>query len=176
MHDDLNDDEFSQMYGREARPGRALDGATLKRPIAVLQLKEPAVVPPTMLARDAVEEMKRRRLACLVVVEGGKLVGIFTERDVLTRVASASSHDDRTLAQVMTHDPSTLTREHMIAYALNFMHVGGFRHVPVVDAQGRPVGVIGVRDILAYLADYFPAEVHNLAPPKQADHMPMDGG
>jgi CBS domain-containing protein len=54
--------------------------------------------------------------------------------------------------------------------------VGGFRHVPVVDAQGKPVGLVGVRDVLRYLADYFPQEVKNLPPHTQSESMPRHGG
>ena len=177
MNDEALNEELKQMYGREAAPARVLSSETLRAPISALRLKEPLLVPPTMLVRDAIQEMKRRHHACLMVVEHDKLAGIFTERDVLTRVAAEGRLDDKTtLSEVMTREPSTLYSHQMIGYALNFMHVGGFRHVPVVDDRGRPQGVVAVRDILAYLAEFFPAEVHNLPPSKQADHMPIDGG
>ena len=62
-----------------------------------------------------------------------------------------------------------------VAWALNRMAVGGFRHVPVVDAQRRPVGMVSVRGIVEVLADFFPEEVYNL-PPEPTEFLPMYGG
>ena len=64
----------------------------------------------------------------------------------------------------MTRDPECLTPDDGIAYALNKMAVGGFRHIPLVDTQGSPQGIVAMRDIVEYLVDLFPQGVLNLPP------------
>ena len=64
----------------------------------------------------------------------------------------------------MTPDPECLTPGDRIAYALNKMSVGGFRHIPLVDEDGRPVGVVAMRNIVDFVVDLFPGEVLNLPP------------
>jgi CBS domain-containing protein len=109
--------------------------------------------------------MNRARVGCVMVVEDGHLIGIFTERDVLTRVAGEPIDlDRRTVGELMTLDPETLTLDDDIAYALNKMSIGGFRHVPLVDCDGRPTGLISMRHIVDYIVDLFPRAVMNLPP------------
>ena len=64
----------------------------------------------------------------------------------------------------MTENPEALRLADSIVFALNKMSLGGFRHVPLVDDEGRPVGVISVKDIVDYIADFFSSEVHNVPP------------
>ena len=92
-----------------------------------------------------------------------RLVGIFTERDVLLRVVDRGRNPvTLRLAEVMTAEPECLPQESTIAWVLNKMCVGGFRHVPVVDEAGRPVFVVSVRDVVEFLVEAFPREVLNL--------------
>jgi CBS domain-containing protein len=64
----------------------------------------------------------------------------------------------------MTRDPVRLPQDAIVAYALNKMCLEGFRHVPLTDAEGRPVGVVSMRDIIEYLSGFFPKDVLNLPP------------
>ena len=68
------------------------------------------------------------------------------------------------LEEVMTPDPESLNLKARVAWVLNLMSVGGFRHVPVVDEQGRPAFVVSVRDVVQFLVDAFPSEILNLPP------------
>jgi CBS domain-containing protein len=101
-----------------------------------------------MTVRDAARLMRKHRVGAVMVVEDGKLAGVFTERDVLNRVV-AEDKDPRVtpLAEVMTRDPLTVHPEQQFSDALHLMHEHGFRHVPVVE-DGRPVGVVSARDAL----------------------------
>jgi CBS domain-containing protein len=114
--------------------------------------------------------MHAEGLGCVLVFDGGRLLGVFTERDVLGRVVADGRDGARTrIADVMTPDPDCLTPDDGIAWALNRMVVGGFRHVPLLDPSGRPAGVVSMRHIVEYLVDAFPEQVLNIAPnPSQA--------
>jgi CBS domain-containing protein len=109
--------------------------------------------------------MRERRQACVLVTRSGVLAGIFTERDVLMKIVGTRIDLERTpVKHYMTHNPVTLTADAIVAYALNKMVVEGFRHVPIVDSRRYPVGVVSMRDIIGYLASYFPKDLLNLPP------------
>lgn len=133
-------------------------------------LRQPILLPPDATVRDAAARMHREGLGCVLVSDGEHLLGVFTERDVLGRVV-AEGRDGATtrVGDVMTPDPDCLTPDEGIAWALNRMVVGGFRHVPLLDPKNRPVGVVSMRHIVEYLVDAFPGPVLNIAPnPSQA--------
>jgi len=114
----------------------------------IIEQQQPVTAPSTMSVRDAAKIMKQRRVGAMMVVEGGLLAGVFTERDALNRVVA----DDRdaqttTLADVMTRNPRTVSPDASFTSALELMHQGHFRHVPVVE-NGRPIGMISVRDAM----------------------------
>jgi CBS domain-containing protein len=140
--------------------------AILDRPIRSLPgLQEPIQLPSAASVRRAIGTMNDARVGCVMLVDGGRLVGVFTERDVLTRVAGSDVDVDATpVADLMTPDPECLTLDDGITYALNRMSVGGFRHVPLVDDEGRPTGLVSMRHIVDYLVDLFPHAVLNLPP------------
>ena len=92
--------------------------------------------------------MAEHRIGSVMVLEHGKLVGIFTERDCLNRVVAADVDPDTTeLSAVMTRRVLTITPDHLLVNALHRMHDNGFRHMPVVE-NGVPVGMVSVRDAL----------------------------
>jgi CBS domain-containing protein len=150
---------------------RAIEAARLgtaitKRPIRKLPtLRPPVCVEPVVSVRYAIEAMNEHRTGCVLVAEDDRLVGIFTERDVLTKIAGQEADiDTMTVAEVMTPDPECLTLEDGIAYALNMMSVGGFRHIPLVDSSHCPTGIVAMRDVVDFIVDMFPEEVLNLPP------------
>ena len=110
-------------------------------------------VPVTVTVSEAVHEMNRRKIGSVLVMEGGVLVGIFTERDVLMRVVAADRDPKTTpVAHVMTRSPVTIPSSMTIEEVMD-MHSGKhFRHLPVVE-NGRVIGMISVRDILRWLAE-----------------------
>jgi CBS domain-containing protein len=101
----------------------------------------------------------------LVVDAVGRLEGIFTERDVLTRVVAREPSPVATqVGEVMTGDPEALSVADRVAYAVNRMSVAGYRTIPLVDADRRPVGVVTVSHFIKWMADLFPEAVLNLRP------------
>jgi CBS domain-containing protein len=92
--------------------------------------------------------MKKTGKGALLVVEGTRLVGIFTERDALFRVIAGGRDPATTrMADVMTAHPQTIQADEPFLHAMRVMHKGGFRHLPVVE-DGRPLGVVSARDAL----------------------------
>jgi CBS domain-containing protein len=126
---------------------------------------------PVLVGLDAPLRQVADQLALenrsVLVVDGGKLVGIVTERDILFKVmGTGQDWEAMAVSQVMTPNPETLEFSDKIAYALHKMALGGFRHIPILQ-EGRPEGVVSVRDILEYLAEMFPDAVgiHESSPP-----------
>lgn len=104
---------------------------------------------PQTTVRAAARMMAEKRVGAVLVLESGRLAGIFTERDALNKVLAAGLDADVTpLAQVMVRNLQTIGPDKPLAYALHMMAEGGFRHVPVVDAAGAPLGMVSARDAL----------------------------
>ena len=108
---------------------------------------------------EAARLMKKMNVGAVMVVEKEKLVGIFTERDVVFRVL-AESRDPKTtrLAEVMTAKPQTIAPDRPVGHALHLMYENGYRHVPVVE-NGKPVGMVSARDALGPELEQFQAEL-----------------
>jgi CBS domain-containing protein len=102
-----------------------------------------------MTVRSACRLMTEKKIGALLVLENNRIAGIFTERDALNKILSAGLDPDATtLAQVMVSNPQTIGVDKPLAHALYMMAEGGFRHVPVVDANGTPLGMVSARDAL----------------------------
>lgn len=110
--------------------------------------RPPVTVTRTATVVEAARQMKERNVGSVVVVDGTRLVGIFTERDALFRVLAEGRDPGTTeLAEVMTTQPSTIHPDAPFIDALRTMHRGRFRHLPVVEFD-RPLGLVSVRDAL----------------------------
>ena len=141
---------------------RVLDQRMIREPIRLLEPRRPVSLPPGASVREAIRVMREHRIGCVLVVEGERLAGIITERDLLLKLDE--THFNRPIGDLMTRDPEVLTPEDPIVYALNKMSVGGFRHVPLVDEAQRPVGIVSVKDIIDYIVDFFPNDVLTVPP------------
>ena len=110
--------------------------------------RPPVIVTRSATVVEAARQMKQRNVGSVLVVESGRLAGIFTERDALFRVlAAARDPAMTTLGDVMTPQPQTMHPDEPFVRALRVMHEGKFRHLPVVE-YGRPLGIVSVRDAL----------------------------
>ncbi len=149
---------------------RPLDHRMLHEPIRTLQMRSaPAVALGSRLS-EAVRQMQQHRVGCVMVVEGGRLVGILTERDILCKVLGTGQDIGAVAVDaVMTRDPEVLRPDDAIVHALQKMSVGGFRHIPLVDAQRRPVGMLSVKDVVDWVTEFFPEHVLNV-PPEPGRH------
>jgi CBS domain-containing protein len=156
------DDDLGKTYD-DLREG---SDALLNDTIAVLTPAEPICLSAAATVHDAVRTMLARRQAGVLIADGeGRLAGIFTERDVLTRVVGRDLDARKTpLGEVMTRNPEALTASDRVAYAIHCMSVAGYRTIPLVDAEGQPIGVVTVSDVIRWLASLFPETVLNLRP------------
>ena len=110
--------------------------------------RPPVTVTRTATVVEAARQMKQRNVGSALVVDGTRLVGIFTERDALYRVLAAGRDPASTgIGDVMTPQPQTMHPDEPFVRALRVMYEGRFRHLPVVEF-GRPLGIVSVRDAL----------------------------
>jgi CBS domain-containing protein len=124
---------------------------------------DPLCVTPTAGLREVFELLRARNRGCVLVCEGGQLVGIFTERDAL-RLMAAGDTLERAIGDVMVRDPVRVQLGESVASAIHKMSLGGYRRLPVVDSSDRPMGVLNVSGILHYFVEHFPSVIYNLPP------------
>jgi CBS domain-containing protein len=165
MVDEIDDEAYFD--GPRDRSSQGFDAGLLREPLTVLPIRRAVILATHATVTDAMRAMQREGRGCELVTDDGtdqtKLTGIFTERDVLFRIVDKGRNPAALpIGDVMTADPEALPARTTVAYVLNKMSVGGFRHVPVVDDESRPVCVISVRDVVNFLVDAFPREVLNL--------------
>jgi len=115
-----------------------------------------ATVPPSASIQSAMKLMDELGVACLLIVAGDRIMGVFSERDVLNHLAdNFDALKDHPVSEVMTIDPSCVHETDIPAQALNLMAVGGFRHVPILNMDEKLVGVLGPRRVTAYIRKHF---------------------
>lgn len=161
---------IEEFEGASAAPS-SFNEEVLKQPLSILPPSEPVLIESPAPVLEAVQLMSERHIGCLLVVRAGKLKGILTDRDIVARVVAAGVDPAKTaVRRVMTTSPETLRPTDSIAFALNLMSLGGYRHIPLVDKSGSPVGVVSVKDIVGYLVGFFPKSVINLPPRPRANY------
>lgn len=129
-----------------------------------LPLRQPALVERNASIREAIETMKAKSLGCALVCERGKLIGLFTERDLLNKVIGEPVNYSSAVEQVMTINPARLSMDDSVLTAMRLMQEGDYRNIPLVDAEDAAAGVVTVRDLVTYFAEHFPKEALNLPP------------
>jgi CBS domain-containing protein len=135
----------------------------------------PRQVLPTQTVADAVALMRQEEVGCVLVCADERVVGIFTERDLMRRVLAAGKPLSLPVAEVMTPRPVMVNPKEPIGAAVRRMEEGGYRHLPVVDEAGRPVGILSVKRIVHYLVEHFPGTVYNLPPDPGAVQQEREG-
>lgn len=135
------------------RAASTIEHSILKDRIFKLGPRKPLTVSPQTPVSEVLRLMVARAVGCVIIGDENALVGIFTERDALVKLnVDAATQGHRPVSDFMTASPETIAHDAPIAFALHKMDIGGYRHVPVLT-DGRPTGVISVRDILRYIAE-----------------------
>lgn len=137
-----------------ADPLGPVEQGLLRDRVDAVSMHAPRTVAPDTPVRDVLATMSAEAVGCVLVGDETTLAGIFSERDALLRLGpDAAALGDRPVSEYMTASPECLQKTAKIAFAMQRMDLGGYRHVPICDANGRPEGVISIRDILRYLTD-----------------------
>lgn len=121
-------------------------------------------VKPSASFKEVVAQLQDEHKFCAIVMEQEKVVGIFTERDALKRGLLKSVPPETPIQDLMTPHPDVIQAEDSLAKAIQMMHQGKHRHLPVLDTQETFAGLISARDIVYYLSENYPYEVYNLPP------------
>ena len=139
----------------------ALDSEFLCQSLSALNPQTPLCVEKGILVKKALEILRENSIGCLLVTnKDGTVAGIFSERDVLLKVTLRFNEIDTLIIDdVMTADPVSQPPDSTVAYALNLMSHGGFRHLPIVDQTNHPIGIISVKNVVDHLVDGFMDDV-----------------
>ncbi len=130
----------------------------LMRPIATIDINSST--------NEAIDLLLTNKVGAAPVVANGSLRGIFSERDVLNKILNkqVGDLDAISVKEFMIVDPQTAQQEDSLNTAILYMARGGYRHVPIVDPENRPIGMVSIRDVISYLVEKFPQEVLTLPP------------
>jgi CBS domain-containing protein len=129
-----------------------VERSLMEETVAALKPRTPVTLPPTATVGEAIRTMLLRDVGALLIVDGdGKLLGVFSERDLLTKVAEQEpDYARQPVMKYVTPNPETVGPDATLAFVLHKMDGGGYRHVPVLK-DGRPTGMISVRDMLRHI-------------------------
>lgn len=128
--------------------------------LAVLRPGEPVAVDPSEPVGNVLALLAERNIGSALIVQDDTLLGIFTERDALMKIGvDLAAAAGRPVEEFMTPAPETLLSTDPIAFALNRMAVGGYRHIPI-EKDGRATGVVSAHDVLGYITRRVPELLH----------------
>jgi CBS domain-containing protein len=143
--------------------------------VNLMQTDDYVCIGPSTSLRQAIEVMKQDEGGCAIVSDGDRVVGNFTERDLLTKIIGEAVDPNAPVSNWMSLQVLTLTPEATIGDAVDLMNARSFRNIPLVK-DGKLVGSISVFDVISYLAESYPKATMNLPPtPNQVMDSP-DGG
>jgi CBS domain-containing protein len=154
----------------------SLESNLQKELVVHLDLTNFTQVESGVSVRDSVAKMRTENNNCAIVTNAGKLIGIFTDRDLVKKVVEAPATWDKPIDEVMTPAPITVASTDPADAALDLMDKKHFRNVPVIDNSGVVIGNLTHHAIIKYLADHFPESVYNLPPDPERVARKRDGG
>ncbi|MBI82221.1 MAG: hypothetical protein CMJ81_03405 [Planctomycetaceae bacterium] len=140
-------------------PTSSVEEGLLTERVAVLNPKVPITVEVSDTVQQVLDILVNKGIGCVVVVDQGRPVGIFSEHDALMRLnTDTPASKDRPVVDFMTPNPRMLDNEAKVAFATQRMDLDGYRHIPITDRDGALQGIVSVRDILRYLTDKLASE------------------
>lgn len=152
-HDDFQDPLENYDHPTYNDP---LEEALAEQPVTAIQSQPYASVSPETPVREAIQKLVGDEIACLLVEKEGRLVGVFSDRDILDKVAlEFDDMKDKLVKNVMTTDPVYVYDTDSSSAALTVMAVSGYRHVPVVDLEQHLVGIISPQRVTRFLREHF---------------------
>ena len=143
--------------------------------VSLMETDDYVCIEPSAPVSQAIEIMKHDEGGCAIVCEGYRVVGIFTERDLLTKIVGLDVNLNAPVSQWMSPVVATLTPEATIGDAVAIMNEKSYRNIPIVD-NGKLVGSVSVFDVISYLAESYPKATMNLPPNVDQIMDSTDGG
>ena len=131
---------------------------------------------PDVSVKQAISIMQEHKSGYIVVAENNQCVGVFTETDVARKILGKDVNWSAPIRDFMTPKPHVLSPNDPVGKAIDLMGDNRFYHVPLVDSSGNLTGVLSVRTLIRFLAEFYPNEVFNLPPdPNQVMTQPEGG-
>jgi predicted transcriptional regulator len=171
-------DEYLTVGKERTEPRMTVDEGIFDHPIRDLHYHPSLCIQRTGSLAEAVDLMQRHSVGAVMVQDGETLIGILSERDILLKVMGSDVDlGHATVEQYMTPNPEVTTPDDTIGRAVYLMQGGGFRHLPLVDEQHRPVGIVSVKDILEYFVGFFAHALLTRPPRARRQYEPrVEGG
>jgi CBS domain-containing protein len=157
-------------------PSRPVDKLLKEKKISEVINPRLIQAPPDISVQRAVEYMRENESAYIVVAENKKVVGMFTESDVVQKILEKDVDWKKPIRDFMTKNPVVLRPIDTVGRAIDLMAERSVYHIPLVDQNQDLTGVLSVRTLIRFLAEFYPAEVYNLPPdPHQVMKTPEGG-
>ena len=165
LYKDVVDEELAIIAELQAEAPNPPTANEIQVPLESL-MHTPPTIPLGTNIEIAIDLMLSCNTGYVLVVSDDELAGIFTERDVLVKVPNDVSGGlpELPVSDFMKAKPQTASAQDSLDTAILYMAKGGYRHLPIIDAENRPVGVVSVRDIISHLVEHFPQDVLTLPP------------
>src|SRR6202521_4503287 len=164
------DDDDRELLDEEHPGPQVLESALANTALSEVVSQPALTVSPSTTLAETIRLMQLERRACVLILDNGRLAGIFTERDILMKIAGRPLDLMHTpVSASMTPDPMTLPADANVAFALSKMVLEGFRHIPLVDDDGRPTAVVSMRNLIEYLGEIYSRELLTM-PPEPHQH------
>lgn len=151
---------------------------TLIRQTKISEITNPKLVqaPPETSVKDAIALMQANKAGYIVVAKNKKVVGIFTETDVVQKILEKDVNWKDPISKYMTKDPLCLKPTDLVGTAIDIMGEKRLYHIPLIDDDRNLVNVLSVRTLIRFLGEFYPQEVYNLPPrPDQIMETPEGG-
>ena len=132
--------------------------------VLAIELEAPLVLDGSNSISAAIKAMRDRRLGYALITDADKLVGIFTERDVLLSVLEEDEVLQQPVSRLMTPEPVCVHAVDTVWRVVSLMHEGGFRQIPVIDEMQHVLACVRHKDIAEYLVNHFAEKILNLPP------------
>ncbi len=144
----------------------------------IYQIINPRLIqsPSDITVKRAVEYMQENKSGYIVIADKKKVVGIFTETDVIRKVLDQNIDWNRPVSEFMTKEPVCLSPKDPVGKAIDLMGEHRFYHIPLIDEKNELTGVLSVRSLIRFLAEFYPVEVYNLPPDPDQVMTTQEGG
>lgn len=133
-------------------PATEVERGLMQDRVSTVQSQPPVMVSPMTTVGQVLQLMVDRKVGCVVVSEAGRPIGMFSERDALRKLnVNVAALRSKPVSEFMTPNPQTVLANAKIAFAVQRMDLGSYRHLPIIDEDGKVTAVISARDIINYL-------------------------